>query len=134
MRAAASTLLTVLLLGCDSQPASPTAEDVTSDAATVGQLECLTNEVEEGDIDYIADAPGHDGDAEAVVREWLADSLEPSDQVAVAPPAIRRPSAAEAVLVMRDDATIAVVQIAEATDGGLLVSGYEGCPGAIRFP
>ena len=134
MRAAVTILLALLLVACDGRQAPPTGDDATPDGAPLGQLECSTDEFEDAEIDYIADAPGLDGDAEAVVREWLADSLEPSDQVAMAPSALRRPAAAEAVLVMRDGATIAVVQIAEATGGGLLVSGYQGCPEAIRLP
>lgn len=109
-------------------------DDGTPDAGAVGPLECPTAEVEEGEPDYVTDAPGRDGDAVAVVREWLAESLEPSDELTVAPPELRRPTTFEAILVVRGGAPVAVVQLGHAADDGLLITGYEACPGAIVLP
>lgn len=85
-------------------------------------------------IDYTPDAPGLIGDPATAVRAWTGDGLGLDDRLDVRTPPEGASAAVAVVTVERDGRTLGRVSLEPATDGGLLVAGYEACSDDDPFP
>jgi hypothetical protein len=97
-----------------------------SPSTPTGRLQCPTDQMEGSDLDYGEDAAGMVGEPVDVVRAWLGDGHEDGDEL--------REVAGGDVAVIRADATVALIRLQRAPDGGLLIAGHDGCAGAVRTP